>query len=169
MNVEEIRLLYDYNAWANHRLFDACESLTPEQFTRDMHASFPSVRDTLVHILGAECLWLERFQGRAPTQLLSVADFPTLGDIHRRSMQTEADLLKFVGGLTGEDFARVYDFRTTAGELYPSPLWQALQHLVNHGSYHRGQVTAFLRQLGAKAVSLDLIRFYRERSAAARA
>src|SRR5215470_5722301 len=169
MNVEEIRLLYDYNSWANRRLLDACEALTPEQFLRDLHASFPSVRDTLVHILGAECLWYERFLGGNPKQLLDAAKFSALGDIRARWIPVEADLMKFVGGLTAEDLARVYDFRTTAGELYPSPLWQALQHLVNHGSYHRGQVTAFLRQLGTKAVSLDLIRFYRDRGAAASA
>jgi uncharacterized damage-inducible protein DinB len=167
MNAEEIRQLYDYNAWANRRLFDACEPLKPEQFTRDLHSSFPSVRDTLVHILGAECLWYERFQGRHPKELLSAAEFHTLGDIRRRALAAETDLLKFIGGLTREDLARIFEFRTIAGELYPSPLWQALQHLVNHGSYHRGQVTAFLRQLGAQPVSLDLIRFYRERAAAA--
>jgi uncharacterized damage-inducible protein DinB len=42
-----------------------------------------------------------------------------------------------------------------------------LQHVVNHGSYHRGQVTTLLRQLGAPAPkSVDLIAFYRERAAA---
>jgi uncharacterized damage-inducible protein DinB len=48
-----------------------------------------------------------------------------------------------------------------------NPLWQALQHLVNHGSYHRGQVTTMLRQVGAGPVSTDLIVFYRERAVAA--
>src|SRR6266852_4302162 len=128
---------------------------------------FPSVRDTLVHILGAECLWHERFKGRHPKELLNAAEFRALGDIRQCSLASESDLLKFVAGLTAEDLARVFEFRTIAGEIYPSPLWQALQHLVNHGSYHRGQVTTFLRQLGAQPVSLDLIRFYRERGAAA--
>ena len=169
MKVEEVRMLYDYNSWANHRLLDACAVLTQEQFTRDMHSSFPSTRDTLVHILGAELLWYERFQGGNPKQLLDVAGFPTLGHIRERWATVGTDLLRFVAGLSQADLERVHNFRTTAGELYPSPLWQALQHLVNHGSYHRGQVTAFLRQLGAKAVSLDLIRYSRERGAAASA
>ena len=167
MNLEEMRLLYEYNAWANRRLLEACSALTAEQFTRDLRSSFPSVRDTLAHILGGEWLWHERFQGRFPTALPAPSDFPTLHDIRTRWIPVESDLLKFVSGLTQNDLERVYPFRTTEGELFPSPLWQALQHLVNHGSYHRGQVTAFLRQLGAKAVSLDLIRFYRERGAAA--
>ncbi len=169
MTPKDISLLYDYNAWSNHRLLDACAPLTPEQFTRDLRSSFPSVRDTLAHILGAEWLWHERFQGRSPSVLPDPADFPALDDIRRRWSTVEADLLNFAGRLTADDLARVYPFRTTQGELYPSPLGQALQHLVNHGSYHRGQVVTLLRQLGAKGVSLDMIRFYRERGAAAQA
>lgn len=167
MTSDEVCLLYAYNAWANHRLLDACVELTPEQFTRDLRSSFPSVRDTLAHILGAEWLWHERFRGRSPSVLPTPSDFPTLGDIRNRWTTVEADLLKFVSSLTPDDLERVYEFRTTQGEVYASPLRQALQHLVNHGSYHRGQVMAFLRQLGAKGVSLDMIRFYRERGAAA--
>jgi len=56
--------------------------------------------------------------------------------------------------------------KTTAGVAQAAPLWQMLQHLVNHGTYHRGQVATLLRQLGAKPISTDLILFYRERAAA---
>ena len=49
------------------------------------------------------------------------------------------------------------------------PLWQLLQHVANHSTYHRGQITTMLRQLGAKATSTDLIIFYRERAAQANA
>jgi uncharacterized damage-inducible protein DinB len=167
MTPEDIRALYQYNSWANHRLLDACEPLTPEQFTRDLRSSFPSVRDTLAHILGAEWLWHERFQSRSPSNLLNAVEFSTVAELRSRWSTVEGDLLRYVNGLTAEDLARVFQFRTTAGEIYPSPLWQALQHLANHSTYHRGQVVAFLRQLGLKGVALDLIRFYRERASAA--
>ncbi|MGC2725748.1 MAG: DinB family protein, partial [Candidatus Acidiferrales bacterium] len=67
MNVEDFRLLYDYNAWADHRTLDACAALSSEQFTRDLASSFRSVRDTLLHIMQVEWLWLERWHGRSPT------------------------------------------------------------------------------------------------------
>ncbi len=69
MSPEEIRVLYDYNAWANRRSLSAAAALTPEQFTKPMGSSFSSVRDTLAHIFGAEWIWLERFQGRSPSSL----------------------------------------------------------------------------------------------------
>jgi uncharacterized damage-inducible protein DinB len=56
--------------------------------------------------------------------------------------------------------------KTSAGTTFSQPLWQMLQHLANHGSYHRGQVATMLRQLGAKPVGTDMIGFYRERTAA---
>ena len=72
MDTNDFRLLYDFNVWANHRTLDACSSLAPEQFTRDLGSSFRSLRDTLAHIYGAEWIWLERWQGR-------VADWAALG------------------------------------------------------------------------------------------
>ncbi len=169
MNLEEIHLLYDYNSWANLRTTESCAALTPEQFTRDLGSSFPSVRDTLVHILGAEWLWLERWHGRSPGAMPAPADFATLGAVHERWVEIDRDLVDFVAGLTAEDLARVVQHKTTKGASQAQPLWQMLQHLINHGTYHRGQVATMLRQLGAKAISTDLILFYRERFASASA
>jgi len=169
MNIEDVRTLYDYNSWANHRALEACAAVTPEQFTRDLGSSFRSLRDTLAHIYGAEWIWLERWHGRIPTGLPSATDFPDLETTRRRFAEIDRDLLDYVASLTAGDLQRVIEIRTTAGVPYAQPLWQMLQHLVNHGTYHRGQVTTLLRQLGAKAVSTDLIGFYRERAAQAKA
>ena len=161
---ERLRLLYDYNAWANRRALESCAALAPEQFTRPLGSSFSSLRDTLAHILGAEWLWLERFHGHSPTALPAGLEFPDLAGVRARWGELERRFLSFVGGLTASDLARVYEFRTTKGVVYPSALWQALQHVANHGTYHRGQAATLLRQLGAKAGYTDLIYFYRERS-----
>jgi len=61
------------------------------------------------------------------------------------------------------DLDRVMEYKTLKFGVYRNPLWQSMQHLVNHGTYHRGQVTTLLRQLGAKAIATDLMHFYRER------
>jgi uncharacterized damage-inducible protein DinB len=167
MNTEDFRLLYDYNSWANHRALEACAALSEEQFTRDLSSSFRSVRDTLVHILGAEWLWLERWHGRSPNGLLSAADFPDLESVRRRWAEVERNLLDYIASLTPEDLQRVIQHKTTKGVPQAQPHWQMLEHLVNHGTYHRGQVTTMLRQLGAKPAALDLIVFYRERAAQA--
>jgi uncharacterized damage-inducible protein DinB len=165
MNVEDFRRLYDYNSWANHRTLDACVSLSEEQFTRDLRSSFRSVRDTLVHISWAEWLWLERWQGRSPDKFSST-DFPNLESVRRRWTEVERNLTEYIASLKPEDLERIISHKTTAGVPQAAPLWQMLQHLVNHGTYHRGQVASMLRQLDAKAVSTDMIVFYRERAAA---
>ena len=164
MNIDDIRLLYDFNAWANHRTIDACAALTPEQFTRDLASSFRSVRDTLAHIYGAQWIWLERWHGRIPAVLPSAADFPNLDTLRRRFIEIDRNLVDFAASLNADDLHRVVQYKTVAGTAQAQPLWQMLQHVANHGTYHRGQVTTLLRQLGAKATSTDLIAFYRERA-----
>lgn len=169
MNTEDFRLLYEYNAWANHRTLDACTSLSDEQFTRDLHSSFPSVRDTLVHLFLVEWIWLERWHGRAPAAPPSAADYPNLASVRRRWEEIERDLTDYIASLQAEDISRVIHHKTMKGDPQSAPHWQMLQHVVNHQTYHRGQITTMLRQLGAKAISTDMIFFYRERAAHAKA
>ncbi|HEV8383457.1 MAG TPA: DinB family protein [Candidatus Acidoferrales bacterium] len=169
MSPDEFCVLFEYDAWANHRLLDAAAALTPEQFTRDLGSSFPSVRDTLAHIMFGQWIWLERWNDRSPKSFPSAADFPDLASLRKRCAEIEADLLAFVRGLTPERIAEVAEYKTLTAGTFSAPLQYTLQHLVNHGTYHRGQVTTMLRQLGAKSVSTDLSLFYRERGAAASA
>jgi uncharacterized damage-inducible protein DinB len=161
--------LYDYNAWANRRAMEAAAALTPEQFTKPLGSSFSSVRDTLAHIYGAEWIWLERFQGRSPASLPDVKEFTNLASLRKRWLEHETLLLGFVRGLTQADLDRVMEYKTLKFGVYQNPLWQSMQHLVNHGTYHRGQVTTLLRQLGAQPILTDLMHFYRERATAASA
>lgn len=167
MSPEDIKLLYEFNSWANHRSMSAAEKLTNEQFVKPLGSSFSSVRDTLAHIYGAETIWLERFQGHSPSSLPDVKQFATLTSLREMWMQQESRLLAFVRGLTQTDLDREMEYKTLKFGVYRNPLWQSMQHVVNHGTYHRGQVTTMLRQLGAEPILTDLMHFYRERSFAA--
>jgi uncharacterized damage-inducible protein DinB len=167
MTPEDIRSLYDYNAWANHRSLEAASALTAEQFTKSLGNSFSSVRDTLGHIYGAEWVWLERFQGRSPSSLPDTTQFADIASLQARWAEHEIRLLTFVRGLKQSDLDRVLEYKTLKFGVYRNPLWESMQHLVNHGTYHRGQVTTLLRQLGAQPMATDLMHFYRERATAA--
>jgi uncharacterized damage-inducible protein DinB len=167
MTPEEMRLLYDYNAWADRRAMDAASGLTTDQFTKSLGSSFSSVRDTLAHIYGAEWIWLERFLGRSPSSLPDVTQFKDMGSLRERWREQELLLLSFVRGLSQADLDRVMEYKTLKFGAYRNPLWQSMQHLVNHGTYHRGQVTTLLRQLGAQPILTDLMHFYREQVTAA--
>jgi uncharacterized damage-inducible protein DinB len=164
MTPEEIGLLCDYNTWANHRSMEAASGLTPEQFTKPLGSSFSSVRDTLAHICGTEWVWLERFQGRSPS---AIPDHSTLADVASLRAHwdgLEARMLTFVRGLTQQDLDHVMEYKTMKFGVYKNPLWQSVQHVVNHGTYHRGQITTMLRQHGAQPILTDLMHFYRERT-----
>jgi uncharacterized damage-inducible protein DinB len=163
MSPEEIRQLYDYNAWSNRRSLSSAEKLSNDQFTKPMGSSFSSVRDTLAHIYGAEWIWLERFQGRSPSALPKVDQFADVQSLRDAWLPHEAKLLNFINGLTQSDLDRELEYKTLKFGVYKNPLWQSLLHVINHGTYHRGQVTTLLRQLGAQPILLDLMHFYRER------
>lgn len=162
---ELLRFLFQYNQWADRRMLDACSSLSNEQFTRNLGSSFSSVRDTVSHLYGAEYVWNERIHGRSPATLVSGAGFPDLATIRPKLEEMDAYFIDFVSKLTREDLDRVIQYKGFKGEEYSNPLWQSLHQLTNHASYHRGQITTMLRQLGAKTVSTDLIGYYRELAA----
>ena len=167
MTAQDILALYAYNAWANDRVFGAVEALAPGQFLRDLGNSFPSVRDTVAHILGAEWIWLRRWLGESPTALPPAADSPTVGSLRDRFAAIERERRPFLDALTDARLGEPLRYRDTAGRPSALLLGQSLQHVVNHGTYHRGQVTTLLRQLGAKPAPTDMARFSLERAASA--
>lgn len=159
MNLEDIYFLLEYNCWANSRILEAASVLTPEQFSRDYATSHKSVRGTLVHILGAEWIWLMRTKGISPSNLLSVEEFPDVASLKARRAEVEQDHAKFLESLTAQSLENVISYTNTKGEQWAYPLWVIQQHMVNHSTYHRGQVITMLRQLGAEAVNTDLLVF----------
>lgn len=165
MNRQDILTLYDYNAWANARVLGTVEPLPAEAFLRDLKNSFPSVRDTLAHILGAEWIWLRRWHGESPSTLLLATEFPSLASLKDRFAAIEQERRAFLDGLSEDRLTQPLHYRNTAGKAFTLPLVHSLQHVVNHGTYHRGQLTTMLRQLGAKPESTDLSRFFLERAA----
>lgn len=152
-----LRELFNYNYWARDRQLQACSLLTPEEFLRPMGNSFSSVRDTLAHLLGAEWVWLERWLGRSPRTLLPADEFSNVAALQERWRTVEASMKTYVNGLTEEALKRPLHYTNLKGENWTYPLWRTLLHLVNHQTYHRGQITTLLRQLGKQPVSTDLL------------
>jgi uncharacterized damage-inducible protein DinB len=168
MKLDGIRMLLDYHYWARNRVLDALESLTHEQFTRDMGNSFRSVRDTIVHVYGADLVWYERWQGRAPSSLVDPSAFHDVPAVRQPWLELERKYRAYVEEVGESGLGRSFDYRLFNGQPSTSVIWHTLQHVVNHGSYHRGQLTTMLRQLGGAAPKpMDLIAYYRERQAAA--
>jgi uncharacterized damage-inducible protein DinB len=154
---EDIEQLYRYNHWANGLVLKAAAGLSAEQFDEKLGGSFSSVRETLVHLMAAESIWLRRWKGESPPALLNAAEFPNFDSIKTKWQQIGVEQSDFVRQLTDQSLKAPLRYKNLKGESFEYPLGRAMQHLVNHGTYHRGQVTNFLRQLGAEPVSTDFI------------
>jgi uncharacterized damage-inducible protein DinB len=164
MTLEDLENLLDYNYWARDRLLEAVDALTLEQFMRPLGSSFSSVRDTIAHICGAESIWLARWRGELPSSLPKPERIPDIAAARREWVELEAGMRAFVGNLGREDVERSIEYKDTRGASHNDLFWQMLQHVVNHGSYHRGQVTTMLRQMQAlPPKSMDLIAYYRSK------
>src|SRR5215831_16471432 len=163
-------------------MFSVLEKLTPEQFTAPHASSFPSIHETVFHLLAAEWIWLKRWQGTpprapqpvsaatietwktlrvngapAPQQVETLAQLRELGD------GIEAERNELLAQLNEEQLHASLAYHDMSGVPYSMPLGELMQHVVNHGTYHRGQVTTLLREAGAETIGLDLVYFFRER------
>jgi uncharacterized damage-inducible protein DinB len=144
-------------------MFDAVGTLSPEDYTRDLGSSHGSIRDTLVHVYGAEWVWYSRWTGVSPAELPSADAYPDVASLAADWVDLERQMRTFVERLDEATLARPIAYMRISGPAEESSLWQMLQHVVNHGTYHRGQITTMLRQLGAAAPeSTDLVTYYRE-------
>ena len=171
MTNDDIQLLYEYDRWANNTLLQAVSALGPEEFTRDL--GFRSVRDTLLHIIGSEWGWLTYWQSPSCSSAL-LADlwdrhdaifhpdvFPNLIAVSLKWKEVEKQQQEFLSSVTEESLRKMFPIRTT--EL---SLAHLMQHLVNHSTYHRGQVALMMRQLHAEPLATDFHVFLVEASRA---
>lgn len=163
MYLDQVKELVAYHYWANDRILTAVERISPEAYTRHLGSSFPSIQATLAHLMYAEAIWLSRWTGEtiAPPK---PEEIPTAAAARDRWAALEERMRRFIDGLTQEDLTRVHTMRTSQGKEFRHPLWEMIHQVLNHGTYHRGQVVTMLRQVGAEAPSTDLILYYRQRS-----
>jgi uncharacterized damage-inducible protein DinB len=164
MNRGDISALLDYHYWARDRVLDAAAAISGDEFLAARSNSFSSIRDTLAHMYFAEWAWYSRWQGQSPTALPDPGRFQDVGGLRAAWQGLEQQVRGFVDPLDDAGLAREVEYRLLSGVEAVTPLWQMIQHIVNHASYHRGQVTTMLRQAGAQPPkSMDLIAFYRGR------
>jgi uncharacterized damage-inducible protein DinB len=161
VTLSDILQHFAYNKWANDRTLEGIGSLTPEQVTRDLGSSFPSIRDTAAHIASAEWIWLRRWKGESPSAHLTWAKHSSMEAVVAKFAEIEAERATWLSTLTDADLDRVLSFRLLNGNEDRQRLSSQLLHLVNHSTYHRGQVAGMMRQVGGTPVPTDLIAYRR--------
>lgn len=166
MILTDIRELYAYNRWAMDRVFDGAAKLTPEQLGRDLGASHGSFLGTLIHVSGAEWLWVERWKGVSHMQFPDAAEFPTLEAVRAHWTGVDRQRTALFDSLGEDRLQAPLTYRNLKGVEVTFPLVRMMQHVANHASYHRGQLITMFRQLGVPPVPTDMSLWASERFAA---
>jgi len=162
MTLQEIKLLHAFNSWADNRILDAAMAMPAEKAMQDMKSSHGSIHGTLVHLVGSEKMWLSRWTGKPDVTFLSAAEAPTVEAVKTAWVAVGFETARFLGTMTDRKLQDTFTMKTLKGETYTHVFWEAFQHMVDHCSYHRGQVAAMMRQMGVTPPTTGLINFYRE-------
>jgi uncharacterized damage-inducible protein DinB len=170
MTKDDIQLLYEYDRWANERVLRSAAALSPEQFAQNLGGSFGSVRDTLLHIVGGDWIWLAYWKNppstpaalsdlRARREVIFNPDaFPDFDSLRLKWIEVQREQEEFIQRLSNESLTELLPFRTTQIRLA-----HLMQHVANHSTYHRGQITMMMRLLGAEPAATDFHSFLVER------
>ncbi|WP_119353702.1 DinB family protein [Azohydromonas sediminis] len=161
---DQLLTMARYEAWATRRLLDHVERLSDDAYRRDVGLFFRSVHGTLNHLLVGQCeVWLGRFaHGRSARVALNAELETDRARLRARLVEGAAAWVPWLAGVPDERLHGTLDYTTTQGQPQTTPFAPTLAHVFNHGTHHRGQVTAAITALGHPAPELDLILMLRE-------
>lgn len=154
---------YDYHVWANRRVCEHLQELTEVVYRQEMVSVFPSIYDAMVHIYVIDSGWLSFFASGGITEMTAEYVEGLKSSIDVLVAETEGKGIEELGGLMNDLAVRFRKFiaeHEDLGAIYPSGEFQAscqdyIQHVVNHGTYHRGNITAMLRQNSLPGIPTD--------------
>lgn len=174
--MDSLRAMARYNRWMNDKLYALAATLTDEARKRDCGAFFGSIHGTFNHILLADRVWLARIAGTPTPDGFMAPGIRTLDqelyadydELRRERVRTDDELSAFVDGLSEARLAAPVAFMRR-GVAQECPLWWVTQHVFNHQTHHRGQITTLFMQQGHDPGVTDLYAMLREEAAAASA
>lgn len=150
--------LYAFNRWANNLVLKACHKLTPEQYAAEPFPGWSSVRSTVVHIAIVTEGWLRGLAKLPEEPVATEVDLPTVEaseKVLEKAYKIFDDLLPT---LSPESLSTPITLRRGT-RIATAPPWAVLRHIVNHSTYHRGQVASKLRRLGVEQPATDFIKW----------
>ena len=158
MRAADLVALFDYNAWANERIFDAAAGVTPEEFAAPTRFPRGSLRGSLLHVLAAQRAWRAWWADQPPPPRLAEDDYPDVATLVARWREDEAELRAYLASRTDDELhqprTRAYP---TFGVTVTAPLWQFIVHIVTHSIQHRSDIAQMLTEVGRSPGDLDLI------------
>lgn len=154
---DDLACLIAFNRWATERSLGACRLVSDEDYVRPFPEGVVSLRSTVTHVVGATMTWIRRIDGEDATSLPTETEIPTLDGAIVLAEHAQSALDRMVGTLTDQRRNTLLTYRNLAKVEKALPLWAILRHVVNHASYHRGQIATKLKAFGVVAPSTDFI------------
>jgi uncharacterized damage-inducible protein DinB len=166
MDLKDIKHLLNYTEWANDLAVEAAIKLSDDNLCRDVGISHKSIFGTLVHMAGAEWIWLERWNGRSPRKDEAWSQWSTESCVDLATLKERWNYVvdgrsKYVSELNESNLAAELPFKLLSGDASSMQLVHQMQHVVNHATLHRGQIVGMIRQLGIDPPSTDLLFYIR--------
>ncbi|MGF7533775.1 DinB family protein [Bacillus mexicanus] len=164
----DVKQLYDYHTWANERMFNHIENLPEETVYQEVESVFSSVSNVLLHMCRADYFWLNVLSGAAYQEIIDGAGKFESANSNMEAIKQQASKLQ---SQYLDFFSRHTDLEQTFSMQHPKlgtmelTFTDIIFHIVNHGTYHRGNVTAMLRQLGYTGVPTDYVFYLYEKKA----
>ena len=154
---DDLKSLFAYNRWADAQVVEACRALGPGQYEQEPAPGWSSIRSTLVHAADAAWIWARRIEGQGVAGRATEAEVPTLDDAVALQARGHDAFDRLLDTTAPERLAAVWTYRNLEGRELSLPLWAVFRHVVNHATYHRGQVAAKLGRLGASPPRTDFV------------
>jgi uncharacterized damage-inducible protein DinB len=148
-----------YNVWATRKLFEHVDALGDDDYRRDAGLFFGSVHGTLNHLLVAEhLLWFPRFaDGISNKRALDDEVERDRGRLRERLLDGAARWAPLIASWDDARFGGTLDYMSTKGVPQSLPVAAALGHVFNHGTHHRGQISAAITAMGHACPEIDLV------------
>ena len=159
-----------YNAWATRRLFEHVDALPEADYRRDCGLFFKSVHGTLNHLFVAEHMaWFPRFAEGVSNQVALNAELENdRARLRERLLDSALRWLPLIESVDAARFDGTLAYTTTRGIAQLLPFAATLGHVFNHGTHHRGQISAAITAMGHAGPEIDLVWMLQAESAAVR-
>jgi len=161
MNKKYFTELASYNIWADSIAIEWLNQINDEQWNQVINSSFSSIRQTAIHIASAQKIWVDFWEKTPDPVYLSAGFNGSKNDLIAIWKETSASLKNFIEKYPEENYLQQITFKKPNGEEVQMEFLQTFPHMINHSTYHRGQLVTLLRQAGfTKLSSTDLFTYY---------
>ena len=153
--------MFSYHRWATLECLEHVQAVGKEYYTREAANSFASIKATVEHVIGTEKLWLDRMN-KVGKPVFGHFDVSTVEKAKEVFLLLHAEMELYFSSLSEDQWNERIAYKNLRGDDFEHTREEMLFTVVNHGSYHRGQITSFLRQFGKAGIPLDYTYFQKK-------